>query len=218
MARDPFQLESCVQDSFTLNAWVPDDMCQVMDDAAEGDYRDDKDSIGAAASAALKAICMQASPCYQSLIQRMDAAALKHMFLQKAMRNTCLDAALLKAHPAVLKHELIQKAQEHHGNQLMVHNHAVVKSVPSKAPPTDLWKRFLEWVLSCIVVIADQFRTRAADQMMQELVDAENKPHAKKKSKKKKKKKGAKASDNTQQQEAKLAKKSCWSNKAKQSG
>ena len=23
MARDPFQLESCVQDSFTLNAWVP---------------------------------------------------------------------------------------------------------------------------------------------------------------------------------------------------
>lgn len=106
------------------------------------------------------------------------------------MRNTChhLETALLEAHSTVLKHELIQKAKEHHGKQLMVHNHAVIKSVPSKAPSTHLWKRLLEWVLRCIVVIADQFRTRAADQMMQELVDAENKPHAKKKSKKKKKK------------------------------
>jgi len=110
--------------------------------------------------------------------------------LCRAMRNTChhLEAALLKAHTSVLKHELIQKAQEHHGKQLMVHNHAVVKSVQTKAPSTHLWKRFLEWVLSCIVVIADHFRARAADRMMQELVNAENKPHAKKKSKKKKKK------------------------------
>ena len=45
--------------------------------------RDDSDSIGAAASAALKAIRREASPCYQSLIQRMDAAALTHMFFQK---------------------------------------------------------------------------------------------------------------------------------------
>ena len=106
------------------------------------------------------------------------------------MRNSChhLETALLEAHSTVLKHELIQKAQEHHGNQLMVHDHAVVKSVPSKAPCTHLWKHFLKWLLSCIVIIADQFRTRAADQMMQELVDAEDKPHAKKKTKKKKKK------------------------------
>ncbi|KAA6426044.1 MAG: hypothetical protein FRX49_03896 [Trebouxia sp. A1-2] len=248
MARDPFQMEDSVHDTFTLSAWgniitpahpnfnmqtacedrlteiqqckenlheysadldsantAADDMCQVMDDAAEGDYRDDKDSIGAAASAALKAIRMQASPCYHSLIQRMDAAALKHMFFQKRMRNTCLEAALLKAHSTVLKRELIQKAQEHHGNQLMVDNHAVVKCVPSKAPSTHLWKLFLEWVLSCIVVIADHFRARAADQMMQELVDAETKPHAKK-TKKKKKKKAAKPRDDMQQQEAKLDK------------
>ncbi|DBA68222.1 TPA: hypothetical protein ACH3X2_013838 [Trebouxia sp. C0005] len=194
MARDPFQMEDSVHDTFTLSAWTAcedrlteiqqckenlheysadldsantaaDDMCQVMDDAAEGDYRDDKDSIGAAASAALKAIRMQASPCYHSLIQRMDAAALKHMFFQKRMRNTCLEAALLKAHSTVLKRELIQKAQEHH----------------------------------------DHFRARAADQMMQELVDAETKPHAKK-TKKKKKKKAAKPRDDMQQQEAKLDK------------
>ena len=45
--------------------------------------RDGCDSIGAAASAALKAIRTQASPCYQSLILRMDAAALTHLFFQK---------------------------------------------------------------------------------------------------------------------------------------
>ncbi|KAL0037262.1 hypothetical protein WJX79_009015 [Trebouxia sp. C0005] len=183
MARDPFQMEDSVHDTFTLSAWgniitpahpnfnmqtacedrlteiqqckenlheysadldsantAADDMCQVMDDAAEGDYRDDKDSIGA-------------------------AATLKHMFFQKRMRNTCLEAALLKAHSTVLKRELIQKAQEHH----------------------------------------DHFRARAADQMMQELVDAETKPHAKK-TKKKKKKKAAKPRDDMQQQEAKLDK------------
>ncbi len=45
--------------------------------------RYDSDSIGAAASAALRAIRGEASPCYQSLIVRMDAAALAHMFFQK---------------------------------------------------------------------------------------------------------------------------------------
>jgi len=45
--------------------------------------RHGSDSIGAAASVALKAIRTQASPCYQSLILRMDAAALTHLFFQK---------------------------------------------------------------------------------------------------------------------------------------
>ncbi|DBA77474.1 TPA: hypothetical protein ACH3X1_009298 [Trebouxia sp. C0004] len=197
LVQDPCQTEDSVHDSLTLNAWTAceerlaeirksdeqlqqhsaelesaqvaaEDKCSVMAAAAEGDYGDGSDAIGADASAALKAIRTQASPCYQSLIVRMDAAALTHMFFQKAMRNTChhLEAALLEAHSTVLKHELIQKAQEHY----------------------------------------DHFRTRAADQMMQELVDAENKPHAKKKSKRKKKKKAAKPSDNEQQQEAKLHK------------